>query len=252
VRGTIRYEGERARDFARPVLVVTADTALNSGEDAPTPHALATYRDIDLDSPMEYELSYLLPGRYYLIALVGDLDNFDPATSPIGSFPNACTLAQMAEERSVQVEEDDLDGIDITIYDTLSTDPCFGSTPGADAGDDDDAGADLFGVLETRVTAPTLSPSAGDTLRISLFTESPLANPTPAFIETVDGPSFPATVSLEVPADDYTVIVCFQAEGSPSSQCLGPDDRLAFYPSLSETVRVDAGASTVVEVELAP
>jgi hypothetical protein len=248
IRGSVVYEGTRAKDFKRPASLVLANTELSTDEDASIPHALVSSEHPDLDQPIPYELRLLLPGRYFVVALVTDIAHFDATGSPTGSYPNACTLVQMPAERSVQMQDEDLEHIDIRVFDSLTDDPCFSQTPEADAGTA--GGSD--GVLEAHISASSLSAEPGDQVSVALFDGIPGVDE-PAYTEAVTEPDFPLTIRVEgVAAGNYTVVVCFQKADSPSATCMGPDDRFAFYPSLSGTVAVDAAQTTTIDVDLPP
>ena len=251
VRGEVRYEGEAAKQFDRPLLLVTADTLLDSSEDRQAPYSLTTLRDVDLSKPIPYELRLLPPGRYFLVALIGDESQFDPNASPLGSYPNTCVLAQMPASRSIEIKDEDEEGVDIVVRDILTADPCFGELGMSDGGTPEGGGSSGNGAVEVHLAASGLSPAKDDTLTVSLFDESPLTGGQPTYTEVVTGPSFPTTVTIEnVAVGDYTVIVCFQEADSTSATCMGAGDRTAFYPSLTESVDVVEGETTSVDVML--
>jgi hypothetical protein len=253
IRGTVRYQGTRAKQFSQPLWLVGAETSLSSYT-TNSPYATDTGMVADLSQPIPYELRLLLPGRYYVVGIVGDLARFDQLTSPRGAYPNSCILLEMPAERSVAMEDQDLENVDIAIYDEFADDPCAKSAqpPAVDGGSEDGGGTAGAGELDTLVSAATVVGGPGDALSVALFAGMPgLGDPT--YIKQVSNPSFPVMVKVEgVTPGDYTIVVCFQKAGSASSICMGPDDRLAFYPSLSTRTPIGAGQPTIISVELTP
>ncbi|MEM9074920.1 MAG: hypothetical protein AAGE52_40860 [Myxococcota bacterium] len=366
IRGTLTYEGTAAQDFEDPAWFVIATTALDPDV---VPHALTVIRTADL-TPTAYELRFLPAGRYFLVAQLVDLDDFDPVTAPIGAFPNGCILTSMPEGRSLEITEDvDRDAVDMIVRDGTFADPCFRddvdvtldpcpnagrmavslrlesseapaagdrivlalapSFPpaedetrsvrsdlafpflagfneqepgdyvvyacldrGSDAPDGLCGDGDLLAMsdaitfagdfvhevtvdldagtvsleesvapdpvacapsstLRVRVTAPDLVPPPGpeDILAVTLFDDFPSMR-TPDFTSQRMGVSFPTMI--EVPADpgDYFAIVCFQRADSPRDDCMGPEDRVAFYMGLGDEVELIEGETTVIDVEL--
>jgi hypothetical protein len=249
IRGSLIYGGTRAKDFQQPASIVMANTELSTTGTSATPYALASSTSPDFTKPLPYELRLLLPGRYFVLAIIADIANFDATGSPMGAYPNACTLVQMPAERSVQMQDKDLENIDIRVFDALADDPCFSQPRAEDAGPQGDSSGSR-GEFDARVTASNLSVAPGDRISVALFAGTPGVND-PSYIQVVTDPVFPITVRVEgVASGDYTVVVCFQKANSQSSTCMGPDDRFAFYPSLSGRVSVDAAQTTTVDLDL--
>ena len=122
ISGTVTYAGSAHLAFTEPVLVVSVATSLAQ---PPTPHALQVIADPDFSSAIEYEVRYAPAADYFLVAAI--LDNADPSAARIlGFYPDTCS----ASGPSITVNGvDGLQDHDITIYDAISDDPCFGPPP---------------------------------------------------------------------------------------------------------------------------
>jgi len=120
ISGEVHYVG--TMQFVHPRLLVLATTTLDP---AGTPYALVVQDDVDTSQPIPYLLEFLPATSYYVIAVLGEAEGFDPATANRGALPNNCVLAFMPPSRSITLDEADATNQDITIYDSFLADPCF-------------------------------------------------------------------------------------------------------------------------------
>lgn len=243
VRGTVRYEGMTARAFEDPAWLVLATTT--PAPDA-IPHALVVLRTDDVDAPTDYELRFLPAGRYYVIAQLVDLADFDPVASPVGAYPNGCVLTAQPEGRSLTVPEDaDVEGIDVVVRDSVFLDPCFEEArlPAVDACPREGR---MAVSIEVR-TAEALAP--GDRLVLGLYPSFPPAAGEGAQLVGRGELTFPLTTAFnEAEPGDYFVYACLDRGGdAPDGQC--GDEDLWVASLTAETFAADAVHSVTVDLD---
>ncbi len=247
IRGTVRYEGMAARSFAEPAWLVLATTT--PAPDA-IPHALVVRPTDDVASPQPYELRFVPAGRYYLIAQLIDLAAFDPLTAPVGAYPDGCVLTAQPESRSLTVPEDeDVEGADVLVRDSIFADPCFEEAALPELDPCPRAGRMAVEVRLTGVGAI----ASGDRLVLGLYPAFP---PAPGEgVQLIGRGELDVPLSAafnEQPPGDYVVYACLDRGGDAPDGICGDDDLWAvsaaaesFGAGEVHTVTVDLGAGTV-------
>jgi hypothetical protein len=131
IRGEITYAG--ARTFENPILLITVLSKLGGTGSTPPYGLLALYGDeVNQDGPTPFQIDFIPDGSFYLLAVIGEQASFDPSADPKSSYPNACVLAFMPPTRSFTLPAPDGESIsyDMTIYDSVTSDPCFAALRG--------------------------------------------------------------------------------------------------------------------------
>ena len=241
LRGTVTYAGTVAEGFGSPSLIIGVATELTQ---PPSPHSIQVIENVDLSQPVAYELRFVPEATYFLFATL--IDGDDPETvGPLGLYPNVCDAAVANVAITTQGVHE---GLDLTVYDITSQDPCF--SEGVDISPEE-CPPDTAGTVRLDITtARTTLDALGSDLIAGLATEWPPSGElSPSFVAPPGSYELPALGGLNgVAPGAYYVYVCLdEGRDATAIPCAGAGDLAAVT---SAPVTVEAGMITDVSVDL--
>jgi hypothetical protein len=241
ISGTLTYTGTAQRSMTRPAARVLL--FLDFPPSA-SPIAMLNIEQPDFDKPVPYELAWVSPKRYKVIAQLIDLSSpdTDVTTQPAGGYPDFCTLSR-TDQGFVTISEDaPAKNVDITLYDLAGqTDPCNAPTTVCPL-----RGKATLSVVVRSSRVPT----PADSLVFALFTKFPSTTPTSSRKIVGQDLTFPETIldNTLAPGTYSALYTCFDV-GSNSGMglCTSED---AYVLSMGTPITLVADQITNVAVDL--
>jgi len=230
ISGTIKYRGSALSAMRRPVVRAYASVTFPP---AGQPNGVAIVNPPDLVSQLTgpglpYEIAWLVPYSYKVIAQIVDLDNpnVDYTALPLGGFPDYCTLMHPGEGLVAVNENKPAASTSFGIYDQAgATDPCTLATC-------PQSGRSTMRVVIKSSQHPTES----DRLRVALFQAVPTdSSQIPDSLRIVSGAeiTFPKVVTdnTVVPGSYVVLDVCLDIGGDAGTgRCTSEDFEAAYAP----------------------
>lgn len=245
VSGTIRYGGTAHLAFTKPTLSVSAFAAWPPDS---APYALVELDASKIQDGIAYTLTGLPDFQYHLVAVLFDGAKTLGATDPTGAFPNACALAPNQPPPVVIAQQNTLQAIDVTVYDTGgSADPCFSAN--TDKVCPEDGAASLLLTVTTGVDPSTLT--ADDAFIYGLFSAWPPRGAPTAFKLLASADILPTIelTDLAVPPGDHFVYVCVDKGGDDLMGVCGDEDLWMVF-STSAPLTLTAGQIQPLALDL--
>jgi hypothetical protein len=211
ISGTLSYGGPAQELMIRPTARVVF---LLDFPPTTTAQAILNIEHPDFSKPVPYELTWVWPGQYKVVAQIIDLDapNVDTTILPAGGYPDYCSLFR--PDAFVTITEDvPIKNADITLYDLGGqTDPCNDPTTVCPA-----RGKSSLNI----VVKSSHGVADADTLLYALFTNFPSTLPTSYRKVAGKDVHFPATIidNKLTPATYAAFYVCLDV-GSNSGMGL--------------------------------
>lgn len=217
------YVGTRGADFADPAFLVVATT---SADPDVIPHSLKVLEVDDPTAPTDYELEFLPNGRFFVIAQLVDLADFDPITSPVGAFPNNCVLTDLPMGRSLTVDDASPTDVDITVIDNVFDDECFAAS--VDLTLDACPAPNRMAVALTLASATPAPTDGPDRLVLGLFERFPPDAEDERLVVRPGDFELPTVAGLnEREPGMFFVYACLDTDGDDVDGVCGPEDRFA-------------------------
>jgi hypothetical protein len=241
VSGTLTYAGTAQLSMARPAARVLLFLDFPPSG---SPLAMLNIEKPDFSKPVPYELAWVSPNQYKVLAQLIDLSSpdTDVTTLPAGGYPDFCTLSRTDQGFVTISASAPAKNIDITLYDLAGqTDPCNAPATVCPL-----AGKATVSVVvqSSRVPTPT------DSLVFALFSTFP--STTPASSRKILGQdlAFPETIidNKLAPGTYSALYTCFDV-GSNSGMglCTSED---AYVLSMATPITLVADQITNVTVDL--
>jgi hypothetical protein len=241
VSGTLTYTGTAQLSMVRPAarVALTVDFPPSGN-----PIAMLNIEQPDFGKPVPYELAWVLPNQYNIVAQLIDLSSPDRdfMTLPAGGYPDSCTLSR-TDQGFVKISADvPVKNVDITLYDLAGqTDPCSAPTTVCPL-----AGKATVSVVVRSSRVPT----PADSLVFALFSTFPSTTPTSTRKILGQDLTFPATIidNKLAPGAYAALYACFDV-GSNSGMglCTSED---AYVLGAAKPITLVADHITNVTVDL--
>ncbi|HEX7508072.1 MAG TPA: hypothetical protein VF550_14945 [Polyangia bacterium] len=230
ISGTIRYRGSALSSMRRPVVRAYASVTFPP---VGQPNGVAIVNPSDLVSQLtgpglRYEIAWLVPYSYKVIAQIVDLDNpnADYTALPLGGFPDYCTLMHPGEGLVEVNENKPAASTSFGIYDQAGAmDPCTLATC-------PQSGRSTMRV----VIKSSQNPTESDRLRVALFQTLPTdSSQMPDSLRIVSGAglTFPKVVTDNtiIPGNYVVLNVCLDIGGdSGTGRCTSEDSEVTYAP----------------------
>jgi hypothetical protein len=242
ISGTLTYTGTAQLSMARPAARVLL--FLDFPPSA-SPLAMLNIEQPDFSKPVPYELAWVSPNGYKVVAQLIDLNapNADVTTLPAGGYPDFCTLSR-TDQGFVTVREDvPVKNIDITLYDLAGqTDPCNAPT----------TACPLPGKATVSVVVQSSRvPTPADSLVFALFSKFP--STTPASSRKILGQDlkFPQTIidNKLTPGTYAALYTCFDVGSNSGMGLCTSEDAYVLGTGTPITLVADQITNVVVDLD---
>jgi hypothetical protein len=241
VSGTLTYTGTAQLSMVRPAarVLLLVDFPPSS-----SPIAMLNIERPDFSQPVPYEVAWVSPGQYKIVAQLTDLSSpdTDVTTLPAGGYPDFCTLSR-PDQGFVKISADvPVKNVDITLYDLAGqTDPCNAPT----------TVCPLPGKATVSVVVRSSHvPTPADSLVFALFSKFPSTSPASSRKILGQDLTFPETIidNKLAPGTYAALYACFDV-GSNSGMglCTSED---AYVLDMGTPIPLVADQITNVAVDL--
>jgi hypothetical protein len=242
--GTLTYTGTAHLSMTRPTARVLLFVDFPPSA---SPIAMLNIERPDFSKPVPYEVAWVSPSQYKVVAQLIDLSSpdTDVTTLPAGGYPDFCTLSR-TDQGFVKISADvPVKNVDITLYDLAGqTDPCNAPTTVCPL-----AGKATVSVMVRSSRVPT----PADSLVFALFSKFPSTTPTSTRKILGQDLTFPETIidNKLAPGTYAALYACFDVGSNSGMGLCTSEDAYVLGAATPITLVADHITNVTVDLDSA-